>query len=183
VPDKIDAETSGRPYGVPPLTPAAAARSARRSGCSAEGYRRSRVLPTVQFRSRQPASLNHEGDITVRARWGVGKDRRTPGTLGAGERWLTVVSPDDPDRTSLLLAPLNEAAKALRAHRRATGTPALSFTVDKCQRYRDLRDRSVMSEPEAMGYGRTDAVFEDRCGNALNPDQNVPAGVGGDATE
>ena len=106
-------------------------------------------------------------------------DRRTPGNLGAGERWLTVVSPDDPDGTWLLLALLNDGAKALQAHRRATGTPAPSFTVDNCQRYQDLRDRGVVSEPGAMGYGGTDAVFADSCGNALNPDQHVPAGVGG----
>jgi hypothetical protein len=179
VPDNIDAETSGRPYEVPPRTPAVAAGSARRSECSAEGDRRSRVLLTVQFRSRQPASLNHEGDITVRARWGIGVDRRAPGALGACERWLTVVSPDDPDGTELLLAPLNAAARALQAHWRATGTPALSFTVDNCQRYRDLRDPGVVSEPEAMGYGGTDDVFADGCGDLLIPDQHVPAGVGG----
>ena len=123
--------------------------------------------------------MDHEGDITVRARRGVGRDRRAPGAVGAGERWLTVVSPEDPDGTELLLAPLNDAAKALQAHRRATGTPAVSFIVDNCQRYRDLRDRGVVAEPEALGDGGSDAVFGDGGGNALNPDQHVPAGVGG----
>jgi hypothetical protein len=123
--------------------------------------------------------MNQEGDITVRARRGVGLDRRAPGAVGAGERWLTGVSPEEADGTELLLAPLNDAARAVQAHRPATGIPAVSFIVDYGQRYRDLRDRSVVSELEAMGDGGTDDVFADGGGNALKPDQHVPAGVGG----
>jgi catechol 2,3-dioxygenase-like lactoylglutathione lyase family enzyme len=102
----------------------------------------------------------------------------------AGERWLTVVSPEDPDGTELRLAPRNDAAKALQAHRRATGTPAVSFTVDDCnRRYQQLRDRGVVfvSDPEAMGYGAIDAVFEDGCGNLCNLHQEGPAGDDGGA--
>jgi catechol 2,3-dioxygenase-like lactoylglutathione lyase family enzyme len=98
-----------------------------------------------------------------------------------GERWLTVVSPEDPDGTELLLASLNDAAQALQAHRRTTGTPAVSFTVDDCdRRYHQLRDRGVdfVSEPEAMGYGGIDAVFEDGCGNLCNLHQEDPGGRG-----
>jgi predicted enzyme related to lactoylglutathione lyase len=87
---------------------------------------------------------------------------------GTGQLWLTVVSPEDPGGTELLLAPLNGAARALQVHRRATGTPAVSFTVDDCdRRYHQLRNRGVefVSGPEAMGYGGIDAMFEDGCGN------------------
>jgi catechol 2,3-dioxygenase-like lactoylglutathione lyase family enzyme len=96
---------------------------------------------------------------------------------GADGRWLTVVSPEDPDGTELLLAPLNDAARALQATRREAGTPAVSLTTDDCRRsYAELRDRGVVfvSEPEAMGYGGIDAVFEDGCGNLLNLHQDVP---------
>ena len=82
---------------------------------------------------------------------------------------------------SIETAPRNNAAKALQAHRRANGTPAVSFTSTTVSAYRDVRDRGVVvvCEPEAMDYGGTDAVFENGGSNALNPDEHVPAGVGG----
>ena len=59
----------------------------------------------------------------------------------------------------------------------------MSFTVDDCHRRdRDSRHGGVVSEPEAMGHGNIVAVFEDGCGDLRNPDQHVPAGVGGWAT-
>jgi catechol 2,3-dioxygenase-like lactoylglutathione lyase family enzyme len=98
---------------------------------------------------------------------------------GPGARWLTVVSPEDPDGTELLLAPLNEAAKALQTCRYETGTPAVSFKVDDCQRrYDELHEKGVVfrSEPRMMDYGGLDAVFEDGCGNLLNLHQEARAG-------
>jgi predicted enzyme related to lactoylglutathione lyase len=75
----------------------------------------------------------------------------------------------------------NDAAKALQAARRDSGTPAVSFTTDDCERsYRELLERGVtfVSEPQAMGYGGIDAVFEDGCGNVLNLHQDTPAATG-----
>jgi catechol 2,3-dioxygenase-like lactoylglutathione lyase family enzyme len=86
-------------------------------------------------------------------------------------RWLTVVSPEDPDGTQLLLAPTNDAAVALQAARREAGTPAVSFTTEDCTRaYEELRGRGAVfvAEPQAMSYGGTDAVFDDGCGNLLS---------------
>jgi catechol 2,3-dioxygenase-like lactoylglutathione lyase family enzyme len=97
---------------------------------------------------------------------------------GGGGRWLTVVSPEEPQGTRLLLSPVNDAAKALQAVRRETGTPAVTFATDDCQRsYEELRDRRVVftSEPRAFGYGGIDAVFEDGCVNLLNLHQETPA--------
>ena len=105
-------------------------------------------------------------------------------TYGSGGRWVTVVSPEDRDGTQLLLAPLNDAAARLQAMRRESGTPAVSFTTDDCQRrFEDLRDRGVvfLSEPRAMGYGGIDAVFEDGCGNLLNLHQDPHPTVGSTA--
>jgi catechol 2,3-dioxygenase-like lactoylglutathione lyase family enzyme len=86
-------------------------------------------------------------------------------------RWLTVVSPDDPNGTELLLSPATEPAIALQESRRAAGSPAVSFVTDNCwETYNELRERGAifLSEPKQMGYGGTDAVFEDGCGNLLN---------------
>ena len=90
-------------------------------------------------------------------------------------RWLTVVSPEDPEGTELLLAPVNDAAAALQAARRESGTPAVSFATGDCQQsYRELAGRGAVfvSEPQQRGYGGTDAVFEDGCGNLLNLHQD-----------
>jgi catechol 2,3-dioxygenase-like lactoylglutathione lyase family enzyme len=90
---------------------------------------------------------------------------------GSASRWLTVVSPDDPDGAELLLAPAVGAAGPLQAERRASGTPTLSLTTDDCQKsYEELRARGAtfVSEPEHRSYGGIDAVFEDGCGNLLN---------------
>ena len=90
-------------------------------------------------------------------------------------RWLTVVSPEQPDGTQLMLAPLNDAAAALQAARRRSGTPALSFTTEDCQQdYLELFSRGAVfvSEPQSKGYGGTDAVFADGCGNLLNLHQD-----------
>jgi catechol 2,3-dioxygenase-like lactoylglutathione lyase family enzyme len=90
-------------------------------------------------------------------------------------RWLTVVSPEDPEGTELLLAPVNDAAAALQAARREAGTPAVSFATEDCNRaYRELAGRGAVfvSEPQQRGYGGTDAVFEDGCGNLLNLHQD-----------
>jgi predicted enzyme related to lactoylglutathione lyase len=78
-------------------------------------------------------------------------------------------------------APLNAAARALQVARRESGTPAVSFTTDDCERsYQRLRERGVVfvSEPRAMGYGGIDAVFEDGCGNQCNLHQHASAGSG-----
>jgi catechol 2,3-dioxygenase-like lactoylglutathione lyase family enzyme len=90
---------------------------------------------------------------------------------GGGARWLTVVSPEDPDGTELLLGPLDDAAAALQAARRERGTPAISFTTEDCQRsYEELRARGAVfrSPPQRREYGGIDAVLEDGCGNLLN---------------
>ena len=90
---------------------------------------------------------------------------------GSGARWLTVVSPEDPYGTELLLGPLDEAAAGLQAARREQGTPAISFVTSNCRRsYEELRKRGAVfrSAPQKRSYGGIDAVLEDGCGNLLN---------------
>ena len=96
-------------------------------------------------------------------------------SYGDTARWLTVVSPEDPDGTQLLLALATPAATALQAARRETGTPAVSFTTaDSFRSHQELIGKGAvfLSEPRQMAYGGTDAVFEDGCGNLLNLHQD-----------
>ena len=89
----------------------------------------------------------------------------------AGEyRWLTVVSPDDPDGTELLLEPNeNPVAQAYQKGLFDQGIPAQSFGVtDIHAEYEKLKSLGVTftMEPTEMGPV-TIAVFDDTCGNLI----------------
>jgi catechol 2,3-dioxygenase-like lactoylglutathione lyase family enzyme len=85
-------------------------------------------------------------------------------------RWLTVVSPDDPDGTQLVLEPdAHPAAKPFKAALVSDGIPFASFTVDDVEReFERLRRLGVdfTQEPTQMGPVKT-AVFDDTCGNLI----------------
>ena len=85
-------------------------------------------------------------------------------------RWLTVVSPGDPDGTQLVLEPdAHPAAKPFKAALVSDGIPFASFTVDDVQReFERLRALGVdfTQEPVQMGSVTT-AVFDDTCGNLI----------------
>jgi len=85
-------------------------------------------------------------------------------------RWLTVVSPDDPQGPELLLEPdAHPAAGPFKAALVADGIPVTSFAVDdvhaEFQRLRRLGVRFTL-EPVEMG-AVTMAVFDDTCGNLI----------------
>lgn len=89
--------------------------------------------------------------------------------LGAA-RWLTVVSPEDPDGTELLLEPSGHPAVApYKTALVRDGIPAASFAVDdvpaECDRLRGLGVRFTQ-EPLEMGPVTT-AVLDDTCGNLI----------------
>jgi catechol 2,3-dioxygenase-like lactoylglutathione lyase family enzyme len=89
----------------------------------------------------------------------------------AGEhRWLTVVSPEAPDSTELLLEPNDHpASQAFQKAIVADGIPATSFGVDDVPAEFDrLRSKGVtfIQPPTAMGPVTT-AVFDDTCGNLI----------------
>jgi predicted enzyme related to lactoylglutathione lyase len=101
----------------------------------------------------------------------LGMQLRTDAPYSDTHRWLTVTSPEQPEGPELLLAPVTDEGRALQAARRASGSPAMSFITEDCrQTYEALRERGVKfeREPERLGYGGIDAVFEDGCGNLLN---------------
>ena len=85
-------------------------------------------------------------------------------------RWLTVVSPLDPDGTALLLEPdAHPAAKPFKSALVEDGIPYTSFGVDDVKaEYERLSGRGVRftQPPTAMGPVTT-AVFDDTCGNLI----------------
>ena len=90
-------------------------------------------------------------------------------------RWLTVVSPQDPNGTELLLEPDGHpAAGPFKAALVEDGIPFTSFGVDDVNaEFRRLRDLGVRftQEPLAMGPVTT-AVFDDTCGNLIQLHQD-----------
>ena len=85
-------------------------------------------------------------------------------------RWLTVVSPQDPNGTQLLLEP--DAHPAARPFKNALvedGIPYTSFGVDDVRAdFERLSGRGVRftQPPTEMGPVTT-AVFDDTCGNLI----------------
>jgi catechol 2,3-dioxygenase-like lactoylglutathione lyase family enzyme len=89
--------------------------------------------------------------------------------LGA-HRWLTVVSPEDPDGTELLLEPdAHPAVKPYTSALAEDGIPAASFAVDDVRaEYDRLREAGVRFTQEPLEMGPvTTAVLDDTCGNLI----------------
>ncbi|MFE1260499.1 VOC family protein [Streptomyces albogriseolus] len=90
--------------------------------------------------------------------------------LGETDRWLTVVPPEDPDGTELLLEPAHHpAVKPYRDALVADGIPLAQFTVgDVRAEYARLREHGVRFTQEPLEMGPvTTAVFDDTCGNLI----------------
>ena len=85
-------------------------------------------------------------------------------------KWLTVVSPDDPDGTELLLEP--DDHPAVKPYKEALvndGIPVTAFAVDDVQaEFERLSGLGVefTQKPTAMGPVTT-AVLDDTCGNLI----------------
>lgn len=90
--------------------------------------------------------------------------------LGGEDRWLTVVSPEEPGGTELLLEPARHpAARAYRDALVRDGIPLAQFAVtDVRAEYERLRALGVRftQEPTDMGPVTT-AVLDDTCGNLI----------------
>lgn len=85
-------------------------------------------------------------------------------------RWLTVVSPSDPDGVELLLEPNeHEAARAYQQALAQDGIPATSFQVDDVERaHAELTDRGVVFVQPPTDLGPvTTAILDDTCGNLI----------------
>ncbi|MET9401473.1 VOC family protein [Kitasatospora sp. NPDC002965] len=105
----------------------------------------------------------------------LGFVKKTEVPVGA-DRWLTVVSPEDPDGTELLLEP--DGHPAVKPYKTALvrdGIPAASFAVEdvpaEFERLRALGVRFTQ-EPQEMGPV-TVAVLDDTCGNLIQITQHA----------
>ncbi|WP_433560340.1 VOC family protein [Nocardia sp. CA-151230] len=90
--------------------------------------------------------------------------------LGPGARWLTVVSPEDPEGAELLLEP--DGHPAVKPYKDALvgdGIPAASFQVEDVQaEFERLSGLGVTFTQQPLAAGPvTTAVFDDTCGNLI----------------
>ncbi|MBM3792230.1 MAG: VOC family protein [Acidobacteria bacterium] len=92
-----------------------------------------------------------------------------------GGRWLTVVSPEQPDGPELLLEPIGfPPARTYQQALFDAGIPLTMFAVADIElTCRELKGRGVVfrSGPTRMGPV-TVAVFEDTCGNLIQVAQH-----------
>jgi catechol 2,3-dioxygenase-like lactoylglutathione lyase family enzyme len=99
----------------------------------------------------------------------LGFVKKTDVPLGE-HRWLTVVSPEDPDGPELVLEPdEHPAARPFKEALVADGIPFTSFAVEDVQGdFERLVSRGVRftQEPTEMGPVTT-AVLDDTCGNLI----------------
>jgi catechol 2,3-dioxygenase-like lactoylglutathione lyase family enzyme len=99
----------------------------------------------------------------------LGFAKKTEIPLGK-HRWLTVVSPDEPNGAELVLEPDDHpAVKPFKEALASDGIPFTSFAVDNVQEERErLRALGVQftQEPVEMGPVTT-AVFDDTFGNLI----------------
>ncbi|WP_428909930.1 VOC family protein [Niallia sp. Krafla_26] len=85
-------------------------------------------------------------------------------------RWLTVVSPEDPEGTEIVLEPNNhQAAKQYQERLRQDGIPVTMFGVDNIQQeYERLKGQGVKFTMDPTNAGPvTIAIFDDTCGNLI----------------
>jgi catechol 2,3-dioxygenase-like lactoylglutathione lyase family enzyme len=91
-------------------------------------------------------------------------------------RWITVVSPEDPDGTELVLEPdAHPAARPFKEALVSDGIPFTAFAVsDVRAEFERLRGLGVefTQEPTEMGPVVT-AVFDDTCGNLIQIQQST----------
>ncbi|GLY47754.1 VOC family protein [Lentzea sp. NBRC 102530] len=121
-----------------------------------------RIHLTSVFVDDQDKALRFYTDV-------LGFVKKTEVPLGA-DKWLTVVSPDDPDGTELLLEPDGHPAVGpYKTALVADGIPAAQFAVDDVRAEFDRLSAfgvRFTQEPLEMGPVTT-AVLDDTCGNLI----------------
>lgn len=126
-----------------------------------------RIHLTSVFVDDQAAALRFYTDVL-----GFVKKHDIP--VGGGARWLTVVSPEDPDGTELLLEPSGHpAVKPYRDALNADGIPVTAFAVDDVHaEFKRLGELGVRFTQEPLDMGTViTAVLDDTCGNLIQLQQ------------
>ncbi|GJF23034.1 MULTISPECIES: VOC family protein [Streptomyces] len=122
-----------------------------------------KIRLTSVFVDDQAKALHFYTDI-------LGFVKRHDVPVGEKDRWLTVVSPDEPDGTELLLEPAGHpAVKPYRDALVQDGIPLAQFAVaDVRAEYERLRGLGVRFTQEPLEMGPvTTAVLDDTCGNLI----------------
>jgi catechol 2,3-dioxygenase-like lactoylglutathione lyase family enzyme len=121
-----------------------------------------RIVVTSVYVDDQSAALDFYTHV-------LGFEKKQDIPLGES-RWLTVVSPDDPDGVELLLEPAGHPAVGpFKDALAEDGVPFTTFQVEDCQReFERLKGLDVrfIQEPTKMGPVTT-AVLDDTCGNLI----------------
>lgn len=121
-----------------------------------------RIKLTSVFVNDQESALKFYTDI-------LGFEKKQDFPVGQF-KWLTVVSPEEPDGPELLLEPSdNPAAKSFKESIFEQGIAAAAFAVNDIQReYERLKQLGVdfKMEPTDMGSAKI-ALFDDTCGNLI----------------
>jgi catechol 2,3-dioxygenase-like lactoylglutathione lyase family enzyme len=121
-----------------------------------------RITLTTVFVDDQDRALRFYTEV-------LGFVRKADVPVGA-HRWLTVVSPEQPDGTELLLEPdVHPAVGPYKSALVADGIPAAQFAVDNVHAEYDRLNRlgvRFTQEPLAAGPV-TVAVLDDTCGNLI----------------
>jgi catechol 2,3-dioxygenase-like lactoylglutathione lyase family enzyme len=107
----------------------------------------------------------------------LGFEKKADIPLGEGVRWLTVVSPEDPDGPELVLEPSEHpAVRPFKEALMADGIPFTAFAVDDVAAEVDrLRGLGVGVAQEPLDAGPVIlAVIEDGQGNLLQLAQAKP---------
>ena len=100
----------------------------------------------------------------------LGFEKKIDEPVGEGFRWLTLVSPDQPDGAQLVLEPNgNPIASDYQQRLFEANIPITMFGVDNVQQtYDSLSQKGVhfTVEPTTMGSAKM-AIFNDTCGNLI----------------
>lgn len=121
-----------------------------------------RIVVTSVFVEDQEKALGFYTDV-------LGFQKKTDVPLGE-DRWLTVVSPEEPDGVELLLEPSGHPA--VRPFKQALvedGIPFTTFDVEDLEaEHARLEGLGVKFTQPPTSFGDvTTAVFDDTCGNLI----------------
>ncbi|GAA4841952.1 VOC family protein [Kitasatospora terrestris] len=100
----------------------------------------------------------------------LGFVKKTEVPLGPEHRWLTVVSPEDPDGTELVLEPdAHPVVKPYQNGLVADGIPHTSFAVDDVRaEYERMQALGVRFAQAPVDLGPViTAILDDTCGNLI----------------
>jgi catechol 2,3-dioxygenase-like lactoylglutathione lyase family enzyme len=126
-----------------------------------------RIHLATTFVDNQAKALSFYTDV-------LGFEKKHDIPLGEEDRWLTVVSPEEPEGAELLLEPAGHpAVQPYRDALVADGIPVTAFAVDDVRaEFERLSGLGVRFTQEPLDMGTVvTAVLDDTCGNLVQLQQ------------